>query len=88
MSLMSSPPLGEYVPWHYHSEISDKSFCLNGPMVVETLAPRAEHELHGGESCTVPPNIAHYVHGKNNGPCRFLVLQGVGIYDNNPVGAS
>ena len=31
---------GQCVPWHYHSEISDSFVCLEGPMVVETRAPR------------------------------------------------
>ncbi len=78
--------VGECVPWHYHSDITDRFFCLSGPMVVETRAPRAVNEVQTGESFTVPPKTAHYVHGKENGPCRFLVLQGVGIYDNMPVG--
>ena len=77
---------GECVPWHYHSDTMDQFFCLVGPMVVETRAPRAEHELQSGESCTIPPKTAHYVHGKDDGPCRFLLLQGVGVYDNVPVG--
>lgn len=77
---------GQCVPWHYHSEISDRFFCLAGPMVVETRAPRAVHELALGESCTVPPNTAHTVRGKDDGPCRFLLLQGVGVYDNVAVG--
>jgi quercetin dioxygenase-like cupin family protein len=77
---------GECVPWHYHSDTTDRFFCLSGPMVVETRAPRAVNKLETGESCTVPPKTAHYVHGKDNGPCRFLVLQRVGIYDNVPVG--
>jgi len=77
---------GECVPWHYHSDTMDQFFCLVGPMIVETRAPRAEYELQSGESCTVPPKTAHYVHGKDNGPCRFLLLQGVGAYDNIPVG--
>lgn len=77
---------GECVPWHYHSEITDRFFCLDGPMVVETRAPRARHELASGDTCAVPPKTAHYVHGKDGGPCRFLLLQGVGVYDNVPVG--
>ena len=36
---------GECVPWHYHSDTMDQFFCLVGPMVVETRAPRAQHEL-------------------------------------------
>jgi quercetin dioxygenase-like cupin family protein len=77
---------GECVPWHYHSDISDMFFCLDGLMVVETRAPRTVQELAPGERCTVPPKTAHFVHGKNDRPCRFLVLQGVGVYDNMPVG--
>ncbi|MGH7154235.1 MAG: cupin domain-containing protein [Acetobacteraceae bacterium] len=77
---------GQHVPWHYHSEIIDRFFCLDGPMVVETRAPRASHELTVGETCAIPPKTAHFVHGKDNGPCRFLLLQGTGVYDNVAVG--
>ena len=77
---------GQCVPWHYHSEISDRFFCLQGPMVVETRAPRVVHELQVGDSCVVSPNTAHLVRGKDDGPCRFLLLQGVGVYDNVAVG--
>lgn len=77
---------GECVPWHYHSTITDSFVCLEGPMVVETRAPRAQHVLRPGERCVVPPKTAHYVHGEADGPCRFMVLQGVGEYDNVLVG--
>jgi quercetin dioxygenase-like cupin family protein len=76
---------GECVPWHYHSDTTNRFFCLSGPMLVETRAPLAVNELATGESCTVPPKTAHYVHGKDDRPCRFLLLQGVGVYDNVPV---
>src|SRR5262245_2473126 len=78
--------VGESVPWHYHSEITDKFFCLEGPVIVETRAPSATRELKAGEDFSVPPKTAHRVHGKDNGPCRYLLLQGVGVYDNMPVG--
>jgi len=39
-------------------------FCLEGPMVVETRAPRTLNELKTGESCSVAPKTAHHVHGK------------------------
>ena len=77
---------GECVPWHYHSEISDDFVCMEGTLVVETRAPRATHVLEPGQRCTVGPKTAHYVHGKDDAPCRFLVVQGVGVYDFNPVG--
>jgi quercetin dioxygenase-like cupin family protein len=77
---------GQCVPWHYHSQVTDSFVCLDGPMVVETRAPRALHELLPGQRCAVPPKTAHYVHGKDDGPCRFLIVQGVGVYDFVPVG--
>jgi quercetin dioxygenase-like cupin family protein len=77
---------GQAVPWHYHSEITDQMVCLDGPMVVETRAPRHEHRLEKGDRCRVPPNTAHYVHGVDGGPCRFMIIQGVGIYDFMTVG--
>jgi quercetin dioxygenase-like cupin family protein len=77
---------GESIPWHYHSDITDSFICLEGPMVVETRAPRATLLLQPGERCQVPPRTAHHVHGKNAGPCKFMILQGVGEYDNVAVG--
>ena len=77
---------GESIPWHYHSKITDSFVCLEGPMVVETRAPRAEYVLGPGERCEVPPEVAHYVHGLDDGAFKFLIVQGVGVYDNIAVG--
>lgn len=77
---------GECIPWHFHNEITDSFVCLEGPMVVETRAPRAEYVLQAGERCEVPPKTAHYVHGLDDGAFKFLIIQGVGVYDNIPVG--
>jgi quercetin dioxygenase-like cupin family protein len=74
------------VPWHYHTEISDSFVCLEGPMVVETRAPRHIYRLLPGERCAVPPKTAHYVHGEADGACKFLIVQGVGVYDFVAVG--
>ena len=76
----------EGIPWHTHSEITDSFVCLDGPMVVETRAPRAEYVLAPGERCEVPPKVAHRVHGLNDGPFKFLIIQGVGVHDNIAVG--
>jgi quercetin dioxygenase-like cupin family protein len=78
---------GQCIPWHYHSEITDAFVCLEGPMVVETRVPRNEYLLTPGQRCAVPPKTAHYVHGKSNGPCKCLIVQGVGVYDFVPVGS-
>ena len=77
---------GECVPWHYHTQISDSFVCLEGPMVVETRAPRHVYRLLPGERVAVPPKTAHYVHGEADGACKFLIEQGVGVYDFVAVG--
>lgn len=78
---------GQEVPWHWHSKVTDRFFCMRGPMVVETRAPREIFELNAGDTCAVPAKRAHRVAGKNEGPCKFALLQGVGAYDFNPVGS-
>ena len=60
------------IPWHYHSEITDSFVCLEGTLVVETKAPTNTHILE--------------VHGLNMSSAKFMILQGVGVYDNIPVG--
>ena len=72
---------GQCVPWHYHSEVTDTFFCMDGPMVVQTQGGRAQQELAPGERYAVPSRTAHYVSGKEGGPCRFMLVQGVGGYD-------
>ena len=79
---------GQTVPWHYHSTITDSFVCLKGPMVVETRAPRNTYVLNAGERCAVPPKTAHHVHGLDGGPCQFMVLQGIGVYDNVRIGGA
>jgi len=79
---------GQSVPWHYHTDITDSFVCIEGSLVVETRAPRETHVLSPGQRCEVPPKTAHYVHGKDGGACKFMVLQGVGEYDNVAVGRS
>jgi quercetin dioxygenase-like cupin family protein len=77
---------GEEVPWHYHMVITDTFVCLDGPMTVRTKAPSREYELGPGDTCAVPPKTAHQVAGTNGGRCRFVIVQGVGPHDFNPVG--
>lgn len=77
---------GQEIPWHYHSQVTDTFFCLEGTLVVETRAPRARHRLALGESCAVPAKTAHRVTGEDGRRSRFLIVQGVGPYDYQPVG--
>jgi len=77
---------GESVPWHWHSDITDRFVCLRGSLCVETRAPRASHDLAPGEECTVGPKTAHTARNAGEDHCRFLVIQGVGPYDYNALG--
>ncbi|NOG72332.1 cupin domain-containing protein [Roseicella sp. DB1501] len=77
---------GQEVPWHWHSEVTDTFWCMDGPMVIETRAPTARIELQPGQMHAVPARMAHRVTGKEGGRCRFAILQGVGSYDFMPVG--
>lgn len=77
---------GQCVPWHWHSEVRDTFFCLEGAMTVETRAPRGEHPLGPGDECAVEPRTAHIVRNAGECRCRFTVVQGPGAYDYNPVG--
>lgn len=72
---------GQSVPWHTHTTITDTFFCMVGPMVVETDNPRARHILLPGETVAAEPGQPHYVHGVAMGPCKFMIIQGVGKYD-------
>ena len=75
---------GQCVPWHLHSNIADTFVCLDGPMVVLTRDPAGETILRPGETYAVPARVPHYVGGAKDGPCRFLIVQGVGKYDFVP----
>ncbi|MEQ8807137.1 MAG: cupin domain-containing protein [Rhodospirillales bacterium] len=77
---------GECVPWHWHSVVDDTFVCMEGPMIVETRAPRQTHELMPGDRLTVPVKTAHEVHGKDGAGCKFMLVQGIGEHDFHPVG--
>jgi mannose-6-phosphate isomerase-like protein (cupin superfamily) len=77
---------GESIPWHWHSQVTDTMVCLEGAIEVETRAPRESFRLAPGGRCTVPPKRAHIVRNVDAGRSRFLIVQGVGTYDFNPIG--
>ena len=79
---------GEEIPWHFHSAVADWYVGMTGTVVVETRAPRAVHRLGPGAFATVPAKTAHHVANPGPETCRFLLLQGVGPYDFQPVGGT
>ncbi len=83
--LKISLAVGEGIPWHWHSNVTDRFVCLEGVLVIETLEPQECHRLEVGGECSVPPNVSHRVSADEARPCRFLVIQGVGAYDYHAV---
>ena len=72
---------GQCVPWHYHNNITDTFFCMQGPMQVTTRNPETVHVLAPGGTCAVKQGTPHLVTGVDDRPCQFMAVQGVGIYD-------
>jgi mannose-6-phosphate isomerase-like protein (cupin superfamily) len=56
-----TPGDSQKVPWHWHTNASDRFFCMRGPIVVENRAPHEVIELKAGEICAVPPRRGHRV---------------------------
>lgn len=76
---------GDVHPWHYHSEVSDTFYCLEGLIGVETREPAATAVLRPGEKITVSPKVVHHVKNADAGQSRYLLLQGIGKYDFHQV---
>jgi quercetin dioxygenase-like cupin family protein len=77
---------GEQIPWHFHSEVTDWYFVLEGTLSIETRAPRDRRLLEVGERFTIAPKTAHLIGNPAATDTRVLLIQGVGAYDFMPVG--
>lgn len=73
------------VPWHYHSNIQDTFYVLEGQIRIFLRDPRKEIRLSPGDTYSVKAGRPHLV--ANGGDCSatFLVLQGIGEYDYVPL---
>ena len=72
---------GDSHPWHYHSEVTDRIYCLEGLIGVDIRRPSQRLLLRPGESCEVPPRTVHHVSNPGDGTSRYLLVQAVGKYD-------
>ena len=79
---------GEALPWHFHSEIADIFFCLEGRIGVETRSPKARRVLRPGERLSIAPRTVHLVTNADSGTSRYLLVQGGGKYDFVPADKS
>ena len=73
------------VPWHYHSNVQDTFYVLAGKIRVFLREPKEEVRLAPGETYTVAPKRPHLVINGGDTSATFLILQGIGEYDFNPL---
>ena len=76
---------GQVIPWHYHTVITDTTYCLEGTVQIELLGPPERVLLSVGHSCAIATNRPHQITAHGDVPCRMLLVQGVGEYDRHPV---
>ncbi len=76
---------GAATAWHYHTEVTDSMFCLDGPVAVEFRNPDACIELVNGQHCDVSVKRVHRVVNLSTRQAKYLLVQGIGHYDFNVV---
>ena len=73
------------VPWHYHNNIQDTFYVLQGAIRIFLQDPKENVTLKPGDTYSVPPRRPHLVANAGEGSATFLVLQGIGEYDFVPL---
>ena len=75
----------QQVPWHFHSNIKDTFYVLDGSIRIYMRDPKEEVRLGVGESYAVAARRPHLVINGRDTSATFLILQGVGEYDYVPL---
>ena len=75
----------QQVPWHYHNNVQDTFFVLDGNLRLFLREPKEEVRLAPGDTYTVKPRRPHLVVNGGDASATFLVLQGIGEYDFVPL---
>jgi mannose-6-phosphate isomerase-like protein (cupin superfamily) len=75
----------QQVPWHFHTNIQDTFYVLDGSIRIFLREPKEEVKLGVGESYVVKSRRPHLVINGGNRSATFLILQGVGEYDYVPL---
>ena len=73
------------VPWHYHSNVRDTFYIIEGQLRIFLRDPKEDVRLAAGETYSVPPRRPHLVTNAGDASATFLVLQGIGTYDFVPL---
>ena len=72
---------GERHPWHHHSQVTDRVYCLEGVIGVDLRDASAHHALRPGQSFAVPAGTIHRVGNAGDSAGRYLLIQALGRYD-------
>ena len=75
------------VPWHYHNNVADTFYVLEGELRIFLQQPKEEVRLMPGQTFTAAPRRPHLVTNAGSQSVTFLVLQGIGQYDFVPLGS-
>lgn len=73
------------VPWHFHTNIADTFYVLEGEMRLFLQNPKEELRLKPGDTYTAVAKRPHLVTNAGKTSLTFLVLQGMGEYDYVPM---
>jgi quercetin dioxygenase-like cupin family protein len=73
------------VPWHFHSNVQDTFYVMNGQIRLFLREPKEEVRLGPGDTYSVKPRRPHLVTNGGDVSATFLVLQGIGEYDFVPL---
>ena len=73
------------VPWHFHSNVQDTFYVLDGNLRLFLREPKEEVRLGPGDTYSVKPRRPHLVTNGGKTSATFLVLQGIGQYDFVPL---
>jgi quercetin dioxygenase-like cupin family protein len=73
------------VPWHYHSNIADTFYVLEGEMRLFLQNPKEDVRLKPGETYTAVAGRPHLVTNAGKTSLTFLIMQGIGEYDYVPL---
>ena len=73
------------VPWHFHTNIADTFYVLEGEMRLFLQDPKEEVRLKPGETFVAVAGRPHLVTNVGAGSLTFLIMQGIGEYDYVPL---
>jgi len=73
------------VPWHYHSNVQDTFYVIEGHIRLFLREPDEDMRLGPGDVYSVRSPRPHLVMNDGDHSATFLVLQGLGEYDYVPL---